>query len=261
MPRPIQRRENLANHPSLWLAATLEYGNIRNEQKLFNSAMELIGRPNKTANQEMVAEWTLRRLARVGRTWTIHPSSNRITANNSNSNSNPSAGFVYGSNSNSNMNLNNSTVTRASAARLSARRAAGRDRPAPPRESPAVQPSVRKYAERWRLKGAVKLVNLPVNKNNRTDPVSLHTFRSGQEAIQHQRRNAEGRIISTRYYLLPTIERLAGQNWKTIRRMHPNKVLVKGSGPGNKFLATKHVPNVITRLPMYRRNLTLVKFK
>jgi hypothetical protein len=43
--------------------------------------------------------------------------------------------------------------------------------------------------------------------------------------------------------------------------MHPNKVLVKGSGPGNKFLASKHVPNVITRLPIYRRNLTLVKFK
>jgi hypothetical protein len=120
---------------------------------------------------------------------------------------------------------------------------------------------VRKFAERWLFKGPVKLVNLPANKNNRTDPVSLHVFRAGQEAIQHQRRNAEGRVISTRYYLLPTIERLAGKNWKTIRRMHPNKVLVKGSGPGNKFLATKHVPNVITRLPIYRKHLTLVKFK
>jgi hypothetical protein len=40
-----------------------------------------------------------------------------------------------------------------------------------------------------------------------------------------------------------------------------SKVLVKGSGQGNVFLAAKHVPNVITRLPMYRRNLTLVKFK
>ena len=95
----------------------------------------------------------------------------------------------------------------------------------------------------------------------RTDPVSLHAFRAGQEAVRHQRRNAEGRVISTRYYLLPTIERLAGVNWKTIRRMHPNKVLVKGAGAGTKFLASKHVPNVITRLPMYRRNLTLVKFK
>ena len=163
--------------------------------------------------------------------------------------------------------------------------------PAPPRESPAVRfyrrhmtptnfaaferraanrdaaaaapnySKVRKFAERWRLKGPVKLVNLPVNKNNRTDPVSLHTFRAGQEAIQHQRRNTEGRIISTRYYLLPTIERLAGVNWKTIRRMHPNKVLFKEAGKGNKFLATKHVPNVITRLPMYRKHLTLVKFK
>ena len=124
-----------------------------------------------------------------------------------------------------------------------------------------VNSKVRKYAQRWQLKGPVKLVNLPANKNNRTDPVSLHTFRAGQEAIQHQRRNAEGRVISTRYYLLPTIERLAGKNWKTIRHMHPNKALVKGSGPGNKFLTSKHVPNVITRLPMYRRNLTLVKFK
>lgn len=120
---------------------------------------------------------------------------------------------------------------------------------------------VRKYAERWRFKGPVKLVNLPSNANNRKDPVNLHTFRAGQEAIMHQRRNAEGRVISTRYYLVPTIERLAGMKWDAIRRMHPNKVLVKGAGPGNKFLASKHVPNVITRLPMYRRHLTLVKFR
>jgi hypothetical protein len=217
-----------------------------NHQRMFNYAMELISRNNKTINNEIVAKAALRRLARAGRTWTNRPSSIWITDNNSNansnsnSNSNPSAGLVYGSNSNSNLS-NNSNNNRS---------------PASPNNS-----KVRKFAERWRLKGPVKLVNLPANKNNRTDPVTLHTFRSGQEAIQHQRRNTEGRIISTRYYLLPTIERLAGVNWKTIRRMHPNKVLVKEAGKGNKFLATKHLPNVITRLPIYRRNLTLVKFK
>jgi len=127
----------------------------------------------------------------------------------------------------------------------------------------ASQPSasVRKYAERWRLKGPVKLVNLPENKNNRTDPVSLHTFRTGQEAIRHQRQNTEGRVISTRYYLVPTIERLSGMSWNVIRRMHPNRVLMKRVGPGNKFLTAQHVPNVVTRLPVYRRNLTLVKFR
>jgi hypothetical protein len=253
MPGPIHRRENLANQSRRWLAAVLLHGNDRNDQKLFNHAMELIRRRNKTTNQEIVARATLRSLAQAGRTWTNRPSSNRFTGNN------------YESNANLNSN-NNSPPPR---------------HPAPPRESQAVrfyrahmspanfaaferraaQPSVRKFAERWRLKGPVKLVNLPANKNNRTDPVSLHTFRAGQEAIQHQRRNTEGRIISTRYYLLPTIERLAGVNWKTIRRMHPNKVLLKEAGKGNKFLATKHVPNVITRLPMYRKHLTLVKFK
>jgi hypothetical protein len=245
MSGPIHRRENLRNLPRLRLADVLER-QPANHQRMFNYAMELISRRNKTINNEIVAKAALRRLARAGRTWTNRPSSIWITDNNSNansnsnSNSNPSAGLVYGSNSNSNLS-NNSNNNRS---------------PASPNNS-----KVRKFAERWRLKGPVKLVNLPANKNNRTDPVTLHTFRSGQEAIQHQRRNTEGRIISTRYYLLPTIERLAGVNWKTIRRMHPNKVLVKEAGKGNKFLATKHLPNVITRLPIYRRNLTLVKFK
>jgi hypothetical protein len=243
MTGPIHRRENLRNLPRLRLADVLER-QPANHQRMFNYAMELISRNNKTINNEIVAKAALRRLARAGRTWTNRPSSIWITDNNSNSNSNsnsnPSAGLVYGSNSNSNLS-NNSNNNRS---------------PASPNNS-----KVRKFAERWRLKGPVKLVNLPANKNNRTDPVTLHTFRVGQEAIRHQRRNTEGRIISTRYYLLPTIERLAGVNWKTIRRMHPNKVLVKEAGKGNKFLVTKHLPNVITRLPIYRRNLTLVKFK
>lgn len=270
MPRRITQRDNFSqtrvNHIENVLrnaheAATVTWNN-HNQQILFNTAIELYRRRPISAERRALAEGTLRRLVRnYNRTWNRFglPSVARFggrNPNNSNSNSNPSAGLVYGSNSNSNNNsppprhdfgrsptFNNRarTVTRAAAA---------------PNYS-----KVRKFAERWRLKGPVKLVNLPINKNTRTDPVMFHTFRSGQEAIQHQRRNTEGRIISTRYYLLPTIERLAGVNWKTIRRMHPNKVLFKEAGKGNKFLATKHLPNVITRLPMYRKHLTLVKFK
>lgn len=234
MSSPITRRENLRAvrtdelHNRIiheyTVATGLPFTTPTGQQKMFNLAHELISRSNKNMNQAADAMEVLRDLARFhGRTWTNHPSSDSINLNNYNSNSNNN------SNNSNKPNSNNSKV--------------------------------RKFAERWRLKGAVKLVNLPTNKNNRTDPVSLHAFRAGQEAVRHQRRNAEGRVISTRYYLLPTIERLAGVNWKTIRRMHPNKVLVKGAGAGTKFLASKHVPNVITRLPMYRRNLTLVKFK
>ena len=230
MPFPITRRNMLANasvaNIQRHMRPTGRVWTPDEQQRAFNAAMaDIHGR----ATYSQQANNTLRILARnYGRTWNIFPSSaNYMTINAGNSNINNS--MSWRSNSNGNSNSNNSQV--------------------------------RKFAERWRLKGAVKLVNLPANKNNRTDPVSLHTFRAGQEAIQHRRRNAEGRVISTRYYLLPTIERLAGMKWNSVRRMHPNKVLVKGSGPGNKFLTSKHVPNVITRLPMYRRNLTLVKFK
>lgn len=247
---PITRRNMLTNasvaNIQRYLRPTGHIWTPDEQQRAFNAAMAVLSARSASltaarAPLTQQANNTLRTLARnYYRTWNNWPSSANymtINAGNSNSNnSNPSAGLVYGSNSNRNNSNSNSPHMN-------------------------VNSKVRKFAQRWQLKGPVKLVNLPTNKNNRTDPVSLHTFRAGQEAIRHQRRNAEGRVISTRYYLLPTIERLAGKNWKTIRHMHPNKVLVKGSGPGNKFLTSKHVPNVITRLPMYRRNLTLVKFK
>lgn len=231
---PLLRRQmNLRNVPTIELYLSLLRVSGRDPdrfQKYFEFATELVHRRNREPYQEDVAKGILRTLASQHNiTWTVHPSSRSFLNFNSNSNSN------LNSRSNSNTNLNSSSNNNFS--------------------------SVRKYAERWRFKGPVKLVNLPTNKNNRTDPVSLHTFRTGQEAIRHQRRNTEGRVISTRYYLVPTIERLAGIKWNVIRRLHPNKALVKEAGPGNKFLTSKHVPNVITRLPMYRRNLTLVKFK
>ena len=243
MPFPITRRNMLTNasvaNIQRYLRPTSRVWTPDELQRAFNAAMAVLSARSASltaarAPLTQQANNTLRTLARnYYRTWNNWPSSaNYMTINAGNSNSNNYNSNRNNSNSNSshmNINSNNSKV--------------------------------RKFAQRWQLKGAVKLVNLPTNKNNRTDPVSLHTFRAGQEAIQHQRRNTEGRVISTRYYLLPTIERLAGKNWKTIRRMHPNKVLLKGSGPGNKFLTSKHVPNVITRLPMYHRNLTLVKFK
>ena len=213
-----------------------------NQQKGFNYAMEILHRPSTNTNQENLARLMLRTLADdYSRSWTTHPSSRYF---NSANNYNPNANLFPTRNNSSN---NRSPATRSSSIPKS------------------LAPQVRKFADRWRLKGPIKLVNLPPNqknnKHNRTDPVNLHVFQVGHEAIQHQRRNTQGRVISTRYYLLSTIEKLAGMKWSVIRRMHPNKVLVKGVGPGNKFLATKHMPNVITRLPMYRRNLTLVKFK
>ena len=237
---PITRRNMLTNasvaNIQRYLRPTGRVWTPDEMQRAFNAAMAVLSARSASltaarAPLTQQANNTLRTLARnYYRTWNNWPSSaNYMTINAGNSNSN---------NYNSNRNNSNSNSSHMN-----------------------VNSKVRKFAQRWQLKGAVKLVNLPTNKNNRTDPVSLHTFRAGQEAIRHQRRNAEGHVISTRYYLLPTIERLAGKNWKTIRHMHPNKVLVKGSGPGNKFLTSKHVPNVITRLPMYRRNLTLVKFK
>jgi hypothetical protein len=228
MPRPFNHRGNVSDKTSHNLehvirSARNQWNNWNNQtqQTVFNHAIELIRRPNKTQNQDRLAKQALEYLVIFsGRTWNNHPAS---------------IGFVSNSGSNNQGQVNTPSTNNS---------------------------KVRKFAERWRLKGPVKLVNLPTNENNRKDPVSLHMFHAGQEAIQHQRRNAAGRVISTRYYLVPTIERLAGMKWNAIRRMHPNKVLVKESGgPGNKFLATTHIPNVITRLPMYRRNLTLVKFK
>jgi hypothetical protein len=226
-----------------------------NQQKGFNYAMEILHRPRTNTNQEILARIMLRTLANdYSRSWTTHPSSRYFNGNNYN----PNANLYSNRNNSSASNTNNNRSPR-------------RNRPAtvssskPNSSAPHPNSKVRKFVDRWRLKGPIKLVNLPPNQNknkhNRTDPVNLHVFRVGHEAIQHQRRNTQGRVISTRYYLLSTIEKLAGMKWSAIRRMHPNKVLVKGVGPGNKFLATKHLPNVITRLPMYRRNLTLVKFK
>jgi hypothetical protein len=244
---PLHRQANLANVPTQTLAAELNHRfyqymwNADSRQYMFARAMELYNRPNATPEHRTLVRRALGAIATLGSMWENNrlPYA-RFINNNFNSENNSNRNNSNGNNSNRNNSNGNNSNRNNSNGNYS---------------------KVRKFAERWRFKGPVKLVNLPANKNNRTDPVSLHVFRAGQEAIQHQRRNAEGRIISTRYYLLPTIERLAGKNWKTIRRMHPNKVLVKGSGPGNKFVATKHVPNVITRLPIYRKHLTLVKFK
>ena len=227
MPRPFNHRGNVSGATSHNLERVIrnvwnEWNNWNNatQQTVFNHAIELIRRPTRTQNQDRWAKRALRHL---------------VIFNGRTWNNHPaSTGFVNNSGSNNQGQVNTSSTNNS---------------------------KVRKFAERWRLKGSVKLVNLPTKENNRKDPVSLHVFHAGQEAIQHQRRNSTGRVISTRYYLVPTIEQLAGIKWSAIRRMHPNKVLVKESGgTGNKFLATTHIPNVITRLPMYRRNLTLVKF-
>ena len=207
----------------------------RRQQYLFARAIELYRRGRNF--QRSRAANILRHLHNsYWLNWTIEPRPYRLYArSNSNNNSN--------TRSNSNSNSYNNSNTRSNS------------------NSGENYSKVRKYAERWRLKGPVKLVNLPENPNNRTDPISLHEFKRGHEAIRHQRRNASGRVISTRYYLLPTLERLSGMKWNAIRRMHPNKILKKETGTGNKFLATVHLPNAVTRLPMYRRDLNLVKFK
>ena len=232
MTGPIHRRENLRNLPRLRLADVLER-QPANHQRMFNYAMELISRRNKTTNQEIVAKAALRRLARAGRTWTNRPSSIWITDNNSNansnsnSNSNPSAGLVYGSNSNANMNMNN----QASAPNYS--KASG---------------ALKKWlaARPHTIYQNVVQIKLPKNAE---DPVSYKNFKAGNEAVMvvKKRLLSNGAMRSRRtFYNKNTIERLAqGKKWRTILRMKGSDAVFK---------------DPINRRTVYRRDLMNVKF-
>jgi hypothetical protein len=232
MQGPIHRRENLRNLPRLRLADVLER-QPANHQRMFNYAMELIRRNNKTINNEIVAKAALRRLARAGRTWTNRPSSIWITDNNSNansnsnSNSNPSAGLVYGSNSNANMNMNN----QASAPNYS--KASG---------------ALKKWlaARPHTIYQNVVQIKLPKNAE---DPVSYKNFKAGNEAVMvvKKRLLSNGAMRSRRtFYNKNTIERLAqGKKWRTILRMKGSDAVFK---------------DPINRRTVYRRDLMNVKF-
>ena len=238
MTGPIHRRENLRNLPRLRLADVLER-QPANHQRMFNYAMELIRRRNKTINNEIVAKAALRRLARAGRTWTNRPSSIWITDNNSNansnSNSNPSAGLVYGSNSNSNNN-------QASAPNYS--KASG---------------ALKKWlaARPHTVHQNFVKIKLPANAS---DPVSYNNFKSGNEAVMviKKRLQANGAMRSKRTFytkksiggLAATHRRIAAPHsnpvpWRTILRMKGSDVVFK---------------DPINRRTVYRRDLMNVKF-
>jgi len=223
MPGPIHRRENLANQPRRWLATVLLHGNDRSDQKLFNHAIELIRRRNKTTNQEIAARVTLRRLAQSGRTWTNRPSSNRFTGNN------------YESNANLNSNSNNGTnYSKASGA-------------------------VKKWlaARPHTVHQNVVKIKLPANA---TDPVSYNNFKSGNEAVMviKKRLQQNGATRSKRTFytkksiggLAATHRRIAAPHtnpvpWRTILRMKGSDVVFK---------------DPINRRAVYRRDLMNVKF-
>ena len=235
MPGPIHRRENLANKPGRWLATVLLYGNDRSDQKLFNHAIELIRRRNKTTNQESAARATLRRLAQAGRTWTNRPSSNRFTGNNYESNANL--------NSNSN-NGNNYLAAAAAAAAPNYSKASG---------------AVKKWlaARPHTVHQNVVKIKLPANA---TDPVSYNNFKSGNEAVMviKKRLQNNGATRSKRTFytkksiggLAATHRRIAAPHsnpvpWRTILRMKGSDVVFK---------------DPINRRAVYRRDLMNVKF-
>ena len=262
MPGPIHRRENLANQPRRWLATMLLHGNDRSDQKLFNHAIELIRRRNKTTNQEIAARVTLRRLAQSGRTWTNRPSSNRFTGNNYESNAN------LNSNSNSNNGTNN--IARAQQRfRAAHAPAAGfgtsptfNNRAPPAARAPnysKASGAVKKWlaARPHTVHQNVVKIKLPANA---TDPVSYNNFKSGNEAVMviKKRLQQNGATRSKRTFytkksiggLAATHRRIAAPHtnpvpWRTILRMKGSDVVFK---------------DPINRRAVYRRDLMNVKF-
>lgn len=234
---PIRLLQTFPTTPTARLLEILEFQNRipgwenGMQQTAFNIGMEIYHRPLSTNSDKQRVNTIFRKLAfNHGRTWTRNPPSS----------------FYRNPNLNSNSNSN----------RVS-------------NSPPHPNTKAKKYFQRWRNVGPVELVNLPENIHNRTDPIILHVFGHGQTAVRHQRKNVSGRVISTNYYLLPTIERYTGMKWRNIRRMHGNSIIQKVNAlgkrivpdPGSTFLATTHVPSPLTRYPMKRAHLSLVKFK
>ncbi len=246
MTGPIHRRENLRNLPRLRLADVLER-QPANHQRMFNYAMELISRNNKTINNEIVAKAALRRLARAGRTWTNRPSSIWITDNNSNANSNSNS-----------MNNNQAWAAwRAQYADQDALNAAAAAARAP--NYSKASGALKKWlaARPHTVHQNVVKIKLPANAS---DPVSYNNFKSGNEAVMviKKRLQANGAMRSKRTFytkksiggLAATHRRIAAPHsnpvpWRTILRMKGSDVVFK---------------DPINRRTVYRRDLMNVKF-
>jgi hypothetical protein len=237
MSGPIHRRENLANQSRLRLADVLER-QPANHQRMFNYAMELISRNNKTINNEIVAKAALRRLARAGRTWTNRPSSIWITDNNSNANSNSNS-----------MNNNQAWAAwRAQYADQDALNAAAAAAAARAPNYSKASGALKKWlaARPHTIYQNVVQIKLPKNAE---DPVSYKNFKAGNEAVMvvKKRLLSNGAMRSRRtFYNKNTIERLAqGKKWRTILRMKGSDAVFK---------------DPINRRTVYRRDLMNVKF-
>ena len=204
------------------------------QQRAFNHAMELIRRPNKTTNHEILARATLRSLAQAGRTWTNRPSSNRFTGNNYNSNANL--------NSNNDTNFNNRAPAAARAPNYS--KASG---------------AVKKWlaARPHTVHQNVVRIKLPANAK---DPVNLYNFSKGNEAVMviKKRLQRNGAMRSTRtFYTKKSIGSMAATH-RRIAAPHNNPVpwrtILRMKGPEIVF------KDPLNRRSVYRRDIMNVKF-
>jgi len=211
--------------------------------------MELIRRPNKTTNHEILARETLRSLAQAGRTWTNRPSSNRFTGNNYNSNANLNSNRNSNSNSNSVSSmpvgwpsLNNIEHNAAAAPNYSKASAAVK-------KWLAMRPHT--------VHQSVVHIKLPANAK---DPVNLYNFKPGNEAVMviKKRLQANGAMRSTRtFYTKKSIGSMAATHrrrpsphanpipWRTILRMKGSDIVFK---------------DPLNRRAVYRRDIMNVKF-
>ena len=231
MPRQISRQHNMSSASTVGLGMLITHmgspSTPNAEQVLFDMAMTLHRRPNKTTNHEILVRKTLRKLAHnYGLTWTINPSSNRFIGNNYNSNANL--------NSNADSNNINHNYVRASGA-------------------------VKKWlaARPHTVHQNVVHIKLPANAS---DPVSFNNFKPGNEAVMviKKRLQANGTMRSKRtFYTKKSIGGMAATHrmiaaphanpvpWRTILRMKGSDIVFK---------------DPINRRAVYRRDLMNVKF-
>jgi len=223
--------------------------NPANQQKGFNYAMEILHRPIRNANQEIMARHMLRTLAHPGylyrRTWTTHPSSRYFNGNNYN----PNANLLPNRNNSSASNTNNNRSPR-------------RNLPAtPPMKGPAKNVGVR-----WRniiRRGPAERV-VPLNKNgvprpkNGNTPVNIGGFSRNSYGIEYSKskidKNGTKKVLRF-YYTIPTFERLVKKKWSNIRNKQSTYEVSNGI-PGYPKPRQGEKPMLIRR-----RNLSLVRFK
>lgn len=226
MPVPISRHnrfpnasiENIARN----MLPTRQPWTPGDQQRAFNSAMEILGRPGSTPyGYILMADEVFSRLAQqYNRTWSGRPSVRNYMVNNSNGNSNS--------------NSNTSTLAPSSAA-LQA-----------PNYSKA-SGAVKKWlaARPHTVHQNVVKIKAPANAR---DPVSYKNFGPGNEAVmvikKYLQKNGQMRSKRT-FYEKNIVERLSGQKWRTILRMKGSDMVMK---------------DPLNRRSVYRRDIMNVKF-